>query len=119
MSFMNMRPDEVAQAAHRLARNGTALGGAWLASKSAIAGSEGGIGADRLAEAFRPVYTSDSEAARLHADPVPDLLVADGETARACADQYRAADERSAEGLRAVGGPELDLRVSPSHADKL
>ncbi|MCT2582906.1 hypothetical protein [Actinophytocola gossypii] len=114
-----MRPDEVAQAAQRLAHNGTALGEAWSASKSAIAGNESGIGADRLADAFRSVYTSDSEAARRGADPVPDLLIADGESARTCADEYRAADDRSAEELRAVTGSELDLRVSPSHTDTL
>jgi len=101
--FMDMRPDEVAQAAQRLTHNGTALGEAWRASKSAIAGNEGGIGADRLADAFRPGYTSDSAAARTAADPVPDLLVGDGEMARTCADEYRAADERSADGLRTVG----------------
>jgi len=103
--FLHMAPEEVVQAAHRLARNGTALGEAWRASKSAIAGNESGIGTDRLADAFRPGYTAASESARQAADPVPDLLAADGDAGRTCATRYRAADEQSADGLRAITAP--------------
>lgn len=109
MNFMHMRTAETEQAAHALGQEGQGLAANWQKARSAIAGSEGGIGQDKLGQAFRTVYTQDSTAVYAAADPVPELLVTDGEAGTKSAGIYRDGDERSEATVRKVTPPQLPL----------
>lgn len=71
MTGAHMDPETVAEAGRRLQASGDRLATAWTSAKSAIAGHESGIGAGRLADAFRRGYLPAGEAARSNADPFP------------------------------------------------
>lgn len=105
MNFMHMWTDATEQATRGLSQNGLDLGTSWHTAKSAIAGSESGIGKDRLGVAFCGVYTADSAAARAAADPVPDLLVDDAVIGRAGVQHYRGAETASDQAFRVIRRP--------------
>jgi hypothetical protein len=107
VSFMNMQTGATEQATHALGQNGRALGDGWQAAKSAIAGSEGGIGPDRLGVAFRGVYDADRAAAHASADPVPDLLVTDADAGTKSVQLYRGADQESEADYGRISSPRL------------
>lgn len=106
MNFIHMRTAETEQAAHALGQEGQGLADNWRKARSAIGGSEGGIGPDKLGMAFRTVYTEDSTAVCTAADPVPDLLVTDGEVGTKSAGHYRDGDERSEAAVKKVTPPQ-------------
>lgn len=109
MNFIHMWTAETERAAHALGQQGQGLADNWRKSRSAIDGSEGGIGPDKLGMAFRTVYTEHRVAVCTAADPVPDLLVTDGEVGTKSAGHYRDSDEASEAEFKKVTPPRLLL----------
>jgi hypothetical protein len=102
VGFAHMATDEVAAAMRGLSAAGEALGAAWQADRSAIAGHESGIGGDALGQAFRGVYSAGSQAVAAAAGQVGPAMVADAAVATRSATEYADADAWGATAIRAA-----------------
>lgn len=93
---IDMAPTDTAREMHGLSQHGQQLGTAWQGTKSAIAGSEGGIGGDLLGQAFLGVYLPDSTAVRAAADKVPNSIMTDASLGHHATNDYQSTDDGAA-----------------------
>jgi hypothetical protein len=100
---IDMAPAATAGEMRGLARHGEQLATDWRSTKSAIAGSEGGIGGDLLGQAFRGLYLADSAAVREAADRVPDSIMTDASLGHHATSDYVGSDGGAGEGFGRIG----------------
>jgi hypothetical protein len=97
---VDMETEAVAEAGRRLQTSGERLDTSWSAAQAAIDGYEGGIGAGRLAEAFRGNYRTASDAARANADPMPGRFAELSTATSMSVHDYAAVNDMTAELFR-------------------
>lgn len=94
-----MDPKALQDAMSLLADTGRTLDADWQSGKPAIAGHEGGIGSDVLAQAFHGIYDSSRTTVTAAADRLPRAILADADVGTQSAADYVAGDQRGAAGM--------------------